>query len=128
MATDDTSRLGWAFRLLFLVLVVVPVAVPFADAVEALPVALDTALLARLTGAGAVLAVLAVLVTQKRRARGREVTDSPEHRRDREPEGTGEVYAPYAYNNQQRARREGERIRERAAEVAEADREGRDRP
>jgi hypothetical protein len=37
------------------------------------------------------------------------------------------VYAPYAYNNQQEARREGERIRNRAEEVADAERDARER-
>jgi hypothetical protein len=37
------------------------------------------------------------------------------------------VYAPYAYNEQQAARREGERIRKRAEEIAETEREARKR-
>jgi len=127
MATDGASRWGWAFRLLFLLLVVVPVAAPFVDTLDGLAVAFDAALLVRLTGLGAVIAVLGLLVLQKRWSRGREVADAPERRADRETEGTGEVYAPYAYNNQQQARREGERIRERAEEIVEADRDARDR-
>jgi hypothetical protein len=127
MATDRTS--GWrrALHLLVLLLVLLPGIVPLARLFDGLTVAFDAGTLVRLAGPLAVIAVLALLVAQKRRSRGREVADPPDRRADREIEGTGEAYAPYAYNEQQRARREGERIQERAAEIAEADRERRDR-
>lgn len=127
MATDDTARWRRVFYLLAFVVVLVPALVPFAELVGSLPVALDGAALVRLAGLGAALAVLALLVRQKFRSRGREVEGAPETRADRETEGTGEVYAPYAYNSQRRAQREGERIRERAEEIAEAERDARDR-
>lgn len=125
MATDVTSRWRWAARLLFLLLVLAPLFVQFGGALgDDLP-ALDAALVVRTLGFGVVLATVVLLVLQKRRSRGRRVGDAPERREDRKTEGTGEVYAPYAYNNQQRARREGERIRERAEEISDADREAR---
>jgi len=126
MATDRASPWRRALHLLVLLVVLLPGIVPLARLFDELPVALDAGTLVRLTGLVAVLAVLGALVLQKRRARGREGADAPEQRTDREIEGTGEVYAPYAYNEQQQARREGERIRERAADIAEADREARD--
>lgn len=128
MATDATSRWRWAARLLFLLLVLAPLFAQFGDALGGLPVpdaTLDAALVVRALGFAVVLAVFALLIRQKRRSRGRNVDDAPERREDRKTEGTGEVYAPYAYNNQQQARREGDRIRERAEEIADADREAR---
>lgn len=127
MATDATSRWGWALRLLFVVLVLVPVLVQFGGVFGFDPLAVDSALVVRALGLGVVLGVVALLFLQKRRSRGQRVRDAPEQAEDRETEGTGEVYSPYAYNNQQKAKREGERIRRRAEEVSEADRDARKR-
>lgn len=125
MATDATSRWRWTVRLVFLLLVLAPLFLQFGGALsDGLP-ALDAAPVVRALGFGVVLAVVVLLIRQKRRSRGRRVDDAPERREDRKTEDTGEVYAPYAYNNQQRARREGERIRERGEEIADADREAR---
>ena len=124
MATDAASRWRWAARLLFLLLVLAPLFVQLGALGDDLP-ALDAAGVVRARGFGVVLATVVLLIWQKRRSRGRRVDDTPERREDRKTAGTGEVYAPYAYNNQQRARREGERIRERAEEISDADREAR---
>jgi hypothetical protein len=130
MATDIRSRLRQAAKLAIVLLVVGPLLVQWgfvgmdlAPSVAFVP-SVDADLLVRLGGLGLVLLVLAVLVRQKRRTRGQQASESaPEEDEDRTIEGSGEVYAPYAYNNQQAARRESERIRDRAEEIAEAERD-----
>ena len=130
MATDIRSRLRQAAKLAIVLLVVGPLLVQWgfvgmdlAPSVAFVP-SVDADLLFRLGGLGLVLLVLAVLVRQKRRTRGQQASESaPEEDEDRTIEGSGEVYAPYAYNNQQAARRESERIRDRAEEIAEAERD-----
>jgi membrane protein implicated in regulation of membrane protease activity len=134
MATDWRSRLRQAAKLAVVLLIVGPVLVQWgllgidlAPAAEFLPET-DAALLVRLAGLALVLLVLAALVRQKRRSRGKQSSQrAPEQAADRQVEGSGEVYAPYAYNEQQAARREGERIRKRAEEIAETEREARKR-
>lgn len=127
MVIDATSRRRWAARLLFLLLVLVPLFVQFGGTLgDDLP-ALDAALIVRTLGFGVVLTIAVLLIRQKRRSRGRQVDDAAERPEDRETDGTGEVYAPYAYNNQQEARREGERIRKRAEESSEAERDAYER-
>ncbi|WP_137285194.1 hypothetical protein [Halorussus salinisoli] len=129
MATKATSRLRQAVKLAVVLLVVAPVLVQwgfvgadFASAADLVP-SVDAALLVRLGGLAVLSVVVALLVGQKRRSRGqRSSADAPEEAEDRRVEGSGETYAPYAYNNQQKARREGERIRERAEDIVDADR------
>lgn len=126
MATDSSSRWRWAFRLLVLALVVVPIAAQWAGSRSAVADVLDAATLVRIVGLGVVALVVLAFVGQKRRSRGQEASDrAPERTDDRRVEGSGEVYAPYAYNNQQAARRESERIRNRAEEIAETERDRR---
>ncbi|PSQ47516.1 hypothetical protein BRD15_07020 [Halobacteriales archaeon SW_6_65_15] len=139
MATD-VSRVRQAAKLAVVLLVVGPllvqlgfVGVELAPSVAFVP-SVDADLLVRLVGLGFVLLVLVVLVRQKRRSRGQQASDgTPEQpegqrgQRDQRVEGSGEVYAPYAYNNQQAARRESERIRDRAEEIAEAERDAYER-
>jgi hypothetical protein len=139
MATD-VSRVRQAAKLAVVLLLVGPllvqlgfVGVELAPSV-ALVSSVDADLLVRLVGLGFVLLVLVVLVRQKRRSRGQQASDgTPEQpegqrgQRDQRVEGSGEVYAPYAYNNQQAARRESERIRDRAEEIAEAERDAYER-
>ena len=133
MAADTISRWRWVVRLLVLLVVLAPLVVQFGGATSdvllafdaTLDAAIDAALVVRALGFAVVLVILVLLIRRKRRSRGRNADDAPEQPAKRETEGTGEVYAPYAYNNQQRARREGERIRERAEEIAAADREAR---
>jgi hypothetical protein len=139
MATD-VSRVRQAAKLAVVLLVVGPllvqlgfVGVELAPSVAFVP-SVDADLLVRLVGLGFVLLVLVVLVRQKRRSRGQQASDgTPEQpegqrgQRDQRVEGSGEVYAPYAYNNQPAARRESERIRDRAEEIAEAERDAYER-
>lgn len=145
MPNDATSRRRWAFRLLFLVLVVVPLVTQWVAAganvvgsldLGAFGTLFDRATVVRAVGCGVVVVVALLLVRQKRRSRGQQVEEgasegTPEQRTKgsagREVEGSGEVYAPYAYNNQQAARRESERIRNRAEEIAEAERDAYER-
>lgn len=133
MATN-TSRVRQVIELVVVLLVVGPVLVQWgfigmdlAPSVGVVPNA-DADLLVRLGGLALVVLVLGALVRQKRRSRGQQASeDAPEEDSDRCVEGSGEVYAPYAYNNQQAARRESERIRDRAEEIAEAERDAYER-
>lgn len=149
MATDGSSRVRQAAKLAIVLLVVTPVLVQWgfvgADLVPAADLApqIDADLLVRLGGLGLMFLVLVALVRQKRRTRGQQASErAPEEAADRQVEqtgveqtggersrveGSGEPHAPFAYNNQQQARREGERIRNRAEEIIESDRESRKR-
>ena len=128
MATDAASRLRQAAKLIVALLVVGPALVQFGFVGSELVPSVEPALLVRLAGFAVVLAVGYLLVRQKRRTRGRRPTEgAPERPEDRQVEGSGEVYAPYAYNNQQEARRETDRIRERAERVSESERDAYDR-
>lgn len=127
MATDTTSRLRQAAKLAVALLVVSPLLVQWGFVSADLVPRVAPELLIRAAGLGLVVVVVGLLVRQKRRARGQSPSRGfPERTEDWDGEGSGEAYAPYAYNNQQRARREGERIRERAEEIADAERETRE--
>jgi membrane protein implicated in regulation of membrane protease activity len=139
MATDSTSRLQVAFRLLFVFLVVAPLVVqsvavgrdvlgPFA--VELLgPGAfevpsLDPTTTVQTVGLAVVAVVALLLVRQERGSRGQQPSDgAPGKSEDRDVKGSGEVYAPDAYRDQHAARRESKRIQNRAEEIAEAERD-----
>ena len=127
MATDGPSRWRLAGRVLLLALLLVPVAVQWLGVGDGIVPAFDAGSVVRLLGLGAILLVLGLLVVQKRRTRGQQPSaDAPEEDEDRQVEGTGEVYAPYAYNSQLEAKRESERIERRADRIADSDR-GRDK-
>lgn len=134
MASDGTSRWQLALRLLFVALFVVPLVAQLfavgAGVAESLGVgvpdfaSLDSTTAGQAVGLAVAVVIVVLLVRQKRRSRGqRPSEDPPEQAGDRTVEGSGEVYAPYAYNNQQAARRESRRIRNRAEEIAEAERD-----
>lgn len=128
MANERASPWQWAFRLLFLALVIVPIVAQWVGPRMEIVGLLDSATLVRVTGLSVVVLMLLLLVGQKRRSRGQRASESaPESSDDRQVEGSGEVYAPYAYNNQQQARRESKRIQNRAEEISEAERKGRNR-
>ncbi|MFC7079807.1 hypothetical protein [Halorussus caseinilyticus] len=127
MASDTASRLRQAAKLAVVLLVLSPLVVRWGLVGTDLFPRVGTDLLVRAAGLGVLLAVVALLIRQKRRSRGRSPSDGfAERPEDRQVEGSGEVYAPYAYNEQRAAHREGERIRERAEEVARTDREARE--
>ncbi|USZ67886.1 hypothetical protein NGM10_14275 [Halorussus salilacus] len=94
MATEGTSRGQWAVRLLFLGLVLAPLALQFGGALgDDLP-APDAAVVVRALGLGVVLGIVALLVLQKRRSRGQKARDAPERPGDRETEGTARPRGP----------------------------------
>lgn len=134
MATDTVSRVRQAAKLAVVLLVLAPLLVRLGFVSADLVPRVAPELLVQAAGLGLAVVAVALLVRQKRRSRGQSPSEGFRERAakrprerpdDREVEGSGEVYAPYAYNEQQRARREGERIRQRAEEIAEADREAR---
>jgi hypothetical protein len=126
MASETISRVRQAAKLAVAVLVLSPLLVRWGFVSADLLPRVGPELLVRAAGLAVVAVVLGLLVRQKRRSRGRSPSEGfAERPEDRQVEGSGEVYAPYAYNEQQAARREGRRIRERAEEVAETDREAR---
>lgn len=140
MVTDTTSRLRQAVKLAVVLLVVGPLLAQWGVIGTDLVPTISTELLVRVAGLAIVAVILGLVVRQKRGSRGqRSSVDAPEEAEERQVEerrveesgradgrqveGSGEVYAPYAYNNQQQARREGKRIQERAEEISSADRD-----
>ncbi|WP_158056209.1 hypothetical protein [Halorussus halophilus] len=113
MGTDAPSPVRTLLWLLVIGLVLVPVAMPWLNG-DFLP-ELDGGQLVRFVGLGVTVFVLLWLIWQKRRTRG---IDNNEGR----VEGSGESYENYAYNEQQAARREGERIHNEAERLSELDR------
>ncbi len=139
MATDATSRFRQAAKLGVVFLFLGPLLVRWGFVgADLLPVGLvsgdrlptaSSDLLVRLVGLALVVGVLGLLVRQKRSSRGQHSTDAAEEAADRKieqnrrVEGSGEADPSYAYNNQQQARREGERIRDRGEEIAAVERD-----
>ncbi|WP_135852868.1 hypothetical protein [Halorussus salinus] len=139
MATDATPRLRQAVTLGVVFLFLGPLLVQWGFAgADLLPTALvpsdllptvSSDLLVRLVGLALVVGVLGLLVRQKHSSRGQHSTDAAEEAADRKieqnrrVEGSGETDPSYAYNNQQQARREGERIRDRGEEIAAVERD-----
>jgi hypothetical protein len=139
MATDATSRFRQVAKLGVVLLFLGPLLVRWgfvgADLLPAglvptgFPPSVSSDLLVRLVGLALVVGVLGLLVRQKRSSRGQHSTDAAEEAADRKREqtrrieGSGEADPSYAYNNQQQARREGERIRDRGEEIAAVERD-----
>lgn len=121
-----TSAIAWlwqAARIAVVLLILAPLLVRWEFVSADLVPTVDGTILVRALGLGIVLLAFALLVRQKHRSRGRRPTEgAPERPGDRQVEGNGEVYAPSADNSRREARREGDRIRERAEEVRENDR------
>jgi membrane protein implicated in regulation of membrane protease activity len=128
MAAEQSGRLRQIAKLLVALIVVGPLLVQLGFLGAEVAWTPDSETLVQLARLAIVGGVLALLVRQKRGSRGQQASKrAPEQAEDRTVEGSGEVYAPYAYNNQQEARREGERIRNRAEEVADAERDAGER-
>lgn len=113
MATDSPSPVRSLLWILVVTLVLVPVVLPWLNG-DVVP-ELDSDQVVRFVGLGVAVFVLCWLVLQKRRTRG---IDDNEGR----VEGSGESYENYAYNEQQAARREGERIRDEGERLSELER------
>src|SRR6056297_467502 len=134
MATDATSRFRQVAKLGVVLLFLGPLLVRWgfvgADLFPTgFPPSVSSDLLVRLVGLALVVGVLGLLVRQKHSSRGQHSTDAAEEAADRKREqnrrveGSGEADPSYAYNNQQQARREGERIRDRGEEIAAVERD-----
>ncbi|WP_276301745.1 hypothetical protein [Halorussus lipolyticus] len=117
MPTDGTSKLRWGLRLLFVVALLAPVAVPWLGIAQIPDLGSET--LVRLVGLVVVSLAGAVLVRQKRLRRGQS--------RETDVEGSGDQYHTYAYTSQTDAAKEGDRITDEAERLAEADRNRREK-